>query len=50
MPLALPCTMDAFGLVTLREQLPSPGARVMLHALAQAAAQVYGRAFTHEWL
>ena len=50
LPLALPCSMDAFGLVTLRDQLPSPGARVFLRALAQSAHQLYGLTLEHEWL
>ena len=48
--LTLPCSMDAFGLVTLRDQLPSPGARVLMRALAQSAHPLYGRTLEHEWL
>ena len=50
LPLDMPCSMDAFGLVTLREQLPSPGARVLARALAQSARSLYGLALEHEWL
>lgn len=50
LPLNLPCSMDPFGLVTLRDQLPSPGARVMVRALAQAAHPLYGLTLEHEWL
>lgn len=50
LPLDLPCRMDAFGLVTLREQLPSPGARVLVRALAQSVHPLYGLTLEHEWL
>lgn len=50
LPLTLPCSMDPFGLVTLRDQLPSPGARVMVHALAQSVRALYGLTLEHEWL
>ena len=50
LPLHMPCSMDSFGLITWRDQLPSPGARVMMQALHNAAAHVYGRTVTHEWL
>jgi DNA-binding transcriptional LysR family regulator len=50
LPLHMPCSMDGFGLITWRDQLPSPGARVMMHALQTSATHLYGRALTHEWL
>lgn len=42
LPIELPCTMDAFGLVTRTDRLLSPAGLVMLDALKQAAAAVYG--------
>jgi len=42
LPIALPCKMDAFGLVTRTDRLPSPAAKVMLRALKAAALTVYG--------
>lgn len=43
LPLALPCPMDAFGLITRTDRLPTPAARVMLRALQAAALTVYGK-------
>jgi DNA-binding transcriptional LysR family regulator len=42
LPIALPCKMDAFGLVTHSDRLLSPGAKAMLEALRKAALTVYG--------
>jgi DNA-binding transcriptional LysR family regulator len=42
LPLVLPCKMDAFGLITRTDRLPSPGARLMLGAIQAAALSVYG--------
>ena len=42
LPMALPCQMDAFGLITRTDKLLSPAAKVMLRALKAAAANVYG--------
>jgi DNA-binding transcriptional LysR family regulator len=50
LPMDLPCRMDDFGWITWRDQLPSPGARVMMRALQSAASHLYGRELTHEWL
>ncbi|MBB5877852.1 LysR substrate-binding domain-containing protein [Xanthomonas sp. 3498] len=41
-PVTLSCRMDAFGLITRRDWLLSPGARIVLQALQEAAATVYG--------
>ncbi len=45
LPLALPCQMDAFGLITRTDRLLSPAAKVMLRALKTTAAHVYGSRF-----
>ena len=45
LPIALPCKMDAFGLVTRTDRLLSPAAKVMLRALKTAATEVYGASF-----
>jgi hypothetical protein len=37
--------MDAFGIITRQTQLLSPAATVMLNALRDAAAEVYGTSF-----
>lgn len=42
LPMPLPCKMDAFGLITRTDRLPSPGARLMLRAIKAAALSVYG--------
>jgi DNA-binding transcriptional LysR family regulator len=42
LPLALPCHMDAFGIITRRDRPLSPAAKVMLNALKAAAVTVYG--------
>jgi DNA-binding transcriptional LysR family regulator len=42
-PIALPCQMDAFGLITRTDRLPSPAAKVMLRALKSACLTLYGR-------
>ncbi|PPU92559.1 LysR substrate-binding domain-containing protein [Xanthomonas albilineans] len=41
-PVELSCCMDAFGIITRRDWLLSPSARIMLQALQDAAAKVYG--------
>jgi DNA-binding transcriptional LysR family regulator len=38
----LPCRMDAFGIITRQTQLLSPAATLVLSALRNAAAEVYG--------
>ena len=45
LPIALPCQMDAFGIITRRDRLLSPGASVMLKAIKAAALPVYGKRF-----
>lgn len=42
LPIALPCQMDAFGLITRTDRPLSPAARVMLGAIRAAAAESYG--------
>ena len=44
LPIALPCKMDAFGLITRSDRLLSPAAKVMLRELKAAALTVYGTA------
>ena len=43
LPLALPCQMDAFGIITRRGRLLSPAAKRMLHAIETAASLAYGK-------
>ncbi len=43
LPITLPCQMDAFGIITRRDRLLSPAAKVMLRALKTAAVTVYGK-------
>jgi DNA-binding transcriptional LysR family regulator len=43
LPLALPCHMDAFGIITHTERLLSPAARIMVNALKAESLAVYGR-------
>lgn len=45
LPMALPCQMDAFGIITRRDRLLSPAAKVMLRALKASATTVYGTVF-----
>lgn len=45
LPMALPCQMDAFGIITRTDRLLSPAAKVMLRALKSSAATVYGTRF-----
>ena len=41
LPIELPCRMDAFGIITRRSHLLSPGAAVMLDAIRVAAGEIY---------
>ena len=41
LPIDLPCQMDAFGIITQRDQILSPGASILLQAVRQTAARVY---------
>ena len=41
-PLEIPCHMDAFGIITRTDRLPSPAAKVMLKALKAASLSLYG--------
>jgi DNA-binding transcriptional LysR family regulator len=43
LPVALPCQMDAFGIITRRDRLLSPAAKVMMQALKTSAMAVYGK-------
>ncbi len=43
LPMALPCQMDAFGIITRRDRLLSPAAKVMLRALKASSITVYGK-------
>ena len=45
LPMALPCKMDAFGIITRTDRLLSPAAKVMLGAIKTAATTVYGSRF-----
>ena len=42
LPIALPCKMDAFGLITRTDRLLSPAAKVMLKAIKSEALTAYG--------
>lgn len=42
-PIELPCQMEAFGIVTRRDDLLSPGAEMMLRAIRARAAEIYPR-------
>ncbi|MBT9554199.1 MULTISPECIES: LysR substrate-binding domain-containing protein [unclassified Hydrogenophaga] len=44
LPLAMPCHMDAFGIITRTDRLLSPAAKVMMKALKQVSMVQYGRA------
>jgi len=41
LPIDLPLKMDAYGIITRRGQLLSPGARLMLDAIRETAAEIY---------
>lgn len=43
LPMAMPCHMDAFGIITRTDRLLSPAAKVMMRALKQASLVQYGR-------
>ena len=43
LPLAMPCHMDAFGIITRTDRLLSPAAKVMMKALKQVSMVQYGR-------
>jgi DNA-binding transcriptional LysR family regulator len=40
-PIDLPCKMDAFGIITRRSRLLSPGANVLLDAIRVVAREIY---------
>jgi DNA-binding transcriptional LysR family regulator len=50
LPMPIPCQMDAFGIITRRDRLLSPAAKVMLGALKQTALAVYGKSLKLEVL
>ena len=41
LPVDLPCNMDSFGIITRSNQLQSPGAKILLQAIREAAAEIY---------
>ena len=41
LPIELPCTMDAFGIITRQGQLLSPGASHLLHEVRAVAKDIY---------
>ncbi|MDP3230497.1 MAG: LysR family transcriptional regulator [Acidovorax sp.] len=43
LPMAMPCHMDAFGIITRTDRLLSPAAKVMMKALKQTSLVQYGR-------
>lgn len=43
LPMAMPCHMDAFGIITRSDRLLSPAAKVMMKALKQTSLVQYGR-------
>lgn len=43
LPISLPCQMDSFGIITRRDRLLSPAAKVMLRSIKNSAYAVYGK-------
>ena len=43
LPLAMPCHMDDFGIITRTDRLASPAAKVMMNALRTTSLPIYGR-------
>ncbi|MGI4717342.1 MAG: LysR family transcriptional regulator [Janthinobacterium lividum] len=41
LPIELPCTMDAFGIIRQQEHLLSPGAELLLRQVRLAASEIY---------
>ena len=41
LPIDLPCKMDGFGIISRRNQLLSPGAKIFLGAVREAASKTY---------
>ena len=41
LPIQLSCTMDAFGIITRKDWLLSPAAKVVLQAIKTAAISTY---------
>jgi hypothetical protein len=41
LPIELPCKMDAFGIIKLRDHLLSPAAEALLGAVRGAAKEMY---------
>lgn len=41
LPIELPCSMDAFGIITREGHLLSPGARALLHEVRAVAGELY---------
>jgi len=42
LPLAMPCHMDMFGIITRTDRLLSPAAKIMMKALKSESQAVYG--------
>lgn len=49
LPLEMKCKMDTYGVITRRDQLPAPAAKVLVRALQDACLHVHGRALAHDW-
>jgi DNA-binding transcriptional LysR family regulator len=43
LPLAMPCHMDDFGIITRTDRLPTPAAKAMMRALKTSSVPIYGR-------
>jgi len=43
LPIAMPCPMDDFGIITRTDRLASPAANVMMRALRTSSLPIYGR-------
>ena len=41
LPIELPCKMDGFGIITRRNQILSPGAKILQQAIREAAKTIY---------
>ena len=41
LPVELPCRMDSFGIITRTNQLQSPAAKILLHAIRDIAQEIY---------
>ena len=48
LPLAMPCHMDMYGIITRTDRLLSPAAKIMMAALRSASQSLYGRQWDNE--